>query len=47
MTKQKLNQKQEIFMADMASMFGSNVFNLKTMKERLPRDTYKTLKKTI
>lgn len=34
-------------MADITEVFGSNVFNLKTMKERLPKDTYKALKKTI
>jgi glutamine synthetase len=28
-------------------IFGSNVFNDKVMKERLPRDAYKSLKKTI
>ncbi len=28
-------------------LFGSNVFNDKTMKERLPKDTYKALKETI
>ena len=28
-------------------MFAGNVFNDKTMKERLPKDTYKALKKTI
>ncbi len=34
-------------MADINEVFGCNVFNLKTMKERLPNDTYKALKKTI
>ncbi|MDH4321778.1 MAG: glutamine synthetase III [Desulfobulbaceae bacterium] len=28
-------------------LFGGNVFNDKTMKERLPKETYKALKKTI
>src|SRR5512136_2351215 len=28
-------------------LFGSHVFNEKTMKERLPKETYKALKKTI
>jgi len=28
-------------------LFGSNVFNNKTMKERLPKETYKALQKTI
>ncbi len=32
---------------DVTKIFGSNVFNDKIMKERLPKDTYKTLKKTI
>ncbi|MCX7715488.1 MAG: glutamine synthetase III [Clostridia bacterium] len=30
-----------------AESFGSNVFNLAVMKERLPKDTFKSLKKTI
>lgn len=34
-------------MADITEVFGSNVFNIKTMKERLPKDTFKALKKTI
>src|SRR6185503_2600665 len=33
--------------ADINEIFGINVFSLKTMKERLPKDTYKALKKTI
>jgi len=32
---------------DVPKIFGSNVFNDRTMKERLPKDTYKALKKTI
>ncbi len=32
---------------DVTEIFGSNVFNDRVMKERLPRDTYKALKKTI
>ncbi|OGQ99847.1 MAG: glutamine synthetase [Deltaproteobacteria bacterium RIFOXYD12_FULL_55_16] len=28
-------------------LFGSNVFNARTMKERLPKETYKALRKTI
>jgi glutamine synthetase len=32
---------------DVAQLFGSNVFNDRTMKERLPKDTYKGLRKTI
>ncbi len=32
---------------DMASIFGSNVFSDRVMKERLPKDTYKALKQTI
>ena len=31
---------------DVTEVFGSNVFNDKLMKERLPKDTYKALKKT-
>lgn len=34
-------------MPDVSDIFGSNVFSLKVMKERLPRETYKALKKTI
>lgn len=34
-------------MADISEVFGSNVFNLRVMKDRLPRDTYKALLKTI
>ncbi len=29
------------------SLFGSNVFNFKAMKERLPKETYKALRQTI
>jgi glutamine synthetase len=32
---------------DITKLFGSNVFNDKTMKERLPKDTYRALRKTI
>ena len=32
---------------DVTEVFGSNVFSDKVMKERLPRDTYKALKKVI
>ena len=34
-------------MSNVAEIFGSKVFNLPTMKERLPRETYKSLVKTI
>ncbi len=34
-------------MLDISKVFGSNVFNEKAMKERLPNDTYKALLKTI
>ncbi|MBI4979717.1 MAG: glutamine synthetase III [Spirochaetes bacterium] len=33
--------------ADVAELFGSNVFNDRLMHERLPKDTYRSLKKTI
>ena len=33
-------------MADISEVFGSNVFNDKIMKERLPKETYKALRKT-
>src|SRR5687767_4617307 len=32
---------------DLTDIFGSNVFNDRTMKERLPKDTYRALKETI
>src|SRR3974390_957820 len=32
---------------DLTEVFGSNVFNDKVMKERLPKETYKCLKETI
>ena len=32
---------------DVTKIFGSNVFNDRTMRERLPKETYKSLKKTI
>jgi glutamine synthetase len=32
---------------DITEIFGSNVFNDKVMKERLPKDTYKALKKVL
>jgi len=34
-------------MMTVPEMFGSNVFNNRTMKERLPKETYKALQKTI
>ena len=34
-------------MAKMHDIFGSNVFNDAVMQERLPKETYKALKKTI
>ncbi len=34
-------------MSNVPEIFGCNVFNDATMKERLPKDTYKALKKTI
>ena len=34
-------------MAHMDEIFGSNVFNDAVMQQRLPKDTYKALKKTI
>ncbi|HSH69182.1 MAG TPA: glutamine synthetase III, partial [Deferrisomatales bacterium] len=32
---------------EIPELFGSNVFNDKTMKERLPKETYRALKKTV
>lgn len=34
-------------MSKMNEIFGSNVFSLSVMKERLPKDTFKALKKTL
>ncbi len=34
-------------MSDITEVFGSNVFNDKIMKERLPKETYKALRKTM
>ena len=34
-------------MQSIQEIYGSNVFNLKVMQERLPKDTFKALKKTI
>ena len=34
-------------MQSIQELYGSNVFNLKVMQERLPKDTFKALKKTI
>ncbi len=34
-------------MQKLQDFFGSNVFNLKVMQERLPKDTFRALKKTI
>ena len=34
-------------MAHMDDLFGCNVFNDAVMQQRLPKDTYKALKKTI
>ncbi|GKX68267.1 glutamine synthetase III [Inconstantimicrobium mannanitabidum] len=34
-------------MKDLTKLFGENVFNDSVMKERLPKDTYKALRKTI
>lgn len=34
-------------MAKVPELFGSMVFNDQTMQERLPKSTYKALKKTI
>ena len=34
-------------MPDIAEVFGSNVFNERIMKERLPKETFKALRKTV
>lgn len=37
----------KIATTDVTEVFGSNVFNERVMKERLPKDTYKALKRTM
>ena len=34
-------------MSNVTEMFGSKVFNASTMKERLPKEIYKAMQKTI
>ena len=36
-----------IMLRDIPNLFGSMVFNDSVMQERLPKDTYRALKKTI
>ena len=44
----KVKVEGDINMAEkLTELFGSNVFNDATMKERLPKKTYQALKKTI
>ena len=46
----QFSEKQERTVTKMdriPELFGSLVFNDETMKERLPKDTYKAMKKTI
>ena len=46
----KIKQKEKetkIMTMNVTELFGSKVFNDKVMKERLPKETYKALKKTI
>ena len=40
-------RKETIFMSKVPEMFGSMVFNDKKMQERLPKSTYKALKRTV
>ena len=40
-------KKRRIKMSKVTEIFGSKVFNDETMKERLPKDAYKALKKTV
>ena len=42
-----LTKKEDIKTMSVSEIFGSLVFNDSVMKERLPHDTYKALKKTI
>ena len=45
--KFKMNQKSGEEMKSMIEIYGSNVFNDSIMRQTLPRDTYKSLRKTI
>ena len=40
-------RKETILMSKVPEMFGSMVFNDKKMQERLPKSTYKALKRTV
>ena len=44
---QERSGKGDKFMSKVPEIFGSMVFDNATMKERLPKETYKTLMKTI
>jgi len=37
----------DVLAQNLPSLFGSNVFNFRVMKERLPKETYKALRQTI
>ena len=39
--------KEDLCMSTVPEIFGSMVFNDATMRQRLPKETYKALKKTI
>ena len=41
------NNKERVKQPSLTKLFGSNVFNDRVMKERLPKDAYKALKETI
>lgn len=40
-------KNDDMMAQSLPSLFGSNVFNFKVMKERLPKETYKALRQTI
>jgi len=40
-------KNDDVLAQSLPALFGSNVFNFKVMKERLPKDTYKALRQTI
>ncbi len=47
MKKKDKEKETNIMTMNVTELFGSKVFNDKVMKERLPKETYKALKKTI
>ncbi|MDP2106358.1 MAG: glutamine synthetase III, partial [Desulfobulbaceae bacterium] len=40
-------KNNDMMAQSLPTLFGSNVFNFRAMKERLPKETYKALRQTI